>query len=297
MKKNFLLLCLALFIKTLLQAQCPEFPNGNMEKYYLDSMERYNTPDSFTYLLKIDKWQSYTCFDNYSNRSKTEPDSCTYTDDSYSGNTALRVPFDQYLLIDGLAFLADTINGIPSSISGYYHSKKGLDSIDTDLFILFHDYPTSLLNLIDSSLLDSSLAFYHKKLLSTNGVYEYFELPFDDKLKEVDSFLIVLYFDAEELWVDFSYPEIYIDDLEFGCTTDISNEKWMPTYSLEVVSKNNWTVKTANRYNVNNYSIFNLNGQVIRSGKFIDELNIQTKDEFWVIKIFNANFQATFKLF
>lgn len=167
-------------------AQCPTFPNGDMENYSIDSIEYKK--DSFTFHLNINSWKSESWSIEVP-ANKNKPDSCTYSDYPKSGNSALMVPYDKHLeLFWANAYRYDTISGIPNSLSGYYHTKKGLDSIDTYLTIIFNDNPGNYLLALDTIDIADYQWVYQKKLKSTNGDYQFFKIEFDDDQFETDSF-------------------------------------------------------------------------------------------------------------
>jgi len=281
---------LVFFFNQLL-AQCPKFPNGDMEELSIDSFIYVN---SFVYYYKAKGWSSFNCF-TLGSPDRNDPDSCTCTGSSYEGKTALWVPLDNWTLTTYEALLADTINGIPSSLTGYYNIVGASDLAYLDMHIFFHDTPLKFRYQLDS--LDSleDMAYYFKKLKSTSGSYMPFEIKFDSRLEDFDSFLVFIYADVDSMGVD-DFPGLYLDNLEFTCPVNLQKDQDNNYFKLELFSNANWIIKSEMEFEPAQYMVYNLNGQLISSGVFYGSVTFEKTSELKLVKVFNSKTVQTFKI-
>lgn len=276
-----------------LLAQCPAFPNGDMELQGIDSIE-YNS--KYYYINTMAGWESpYGCHIFQSENPDT-PDVCTVSSRSYDGKLALKVPLESYLFLELEAFKRDTISGVPNGIQGQFFTDQSIDSLIIEFFIFFHNSPTTYLYQLDS--LDSFKAdnFYKVKLQPTLGKYQPFEILFNQDQVETDSFIVYIYGDAEEADVNLYELDVLFDNLEFSCAS--SSKDLTEIVPFEIFSSENgeFILKNNEPSLETQYEIYNLNGVLLERGVFTEQQKVYTKNRFQVLTLKNEKAQKVMKI-
>lgn len=291
MKKLFVIVITGVLASNAI-AQCPSVTNGTMENRQVDSFQSLLDTNYF-YALDQEDWHTTMEPMRHGHPDQAKAPENTSSANSYEGNYALKVPENLFILSYGDAFFRDSCSKVANGMGGYYLTDDSVKNFTFKVNVVFSQRPSEYFK--KPANFDSTQVNTYE-FPPTNGVYTPFNFSFHNAtVKKADSMMIYFEWFVDDADYPFN-PDFLIDSLHFTCNppSSIPSDVFKNIHLRQF--DNGITLLRTYQTKEYSYQISNLNGQILQSGNFEEEIQFQPFGEFVILQVSYGTETKVFKI-
>ena len=178
-------------------------------------------------------------------------------------------------------------------MGGYYLTDDSVKNFSFAVTVVFSKKPSEYFR---KPLSFDSTEVNTYKFSPTSGSYKPFSFSFHNAtVKNADSMMIYFQWFVDDEDYPFN-PDFLIDSLHFTCKAP-SSIPMKATANIELYNlENGSVVLKTHQSNEYSYRLINLNGQILETGNFEQELQIAPLGEFAILHVYSGRETEVFKI-